>query len=88
VEDEAQRMKNGEIIGHGRDVYYISPGDDYGRYLCEGVKRALDAGARPSTSKNRVLVRAGWSEASNASGRDSGRSRRRVRCSRRRGRGR
>ena len=35
-EDEAQRMKNGEIIGHGRDVYYMSPGDDYARYLCEG----------------------------------------------------
>ena len=33
-EDEAQRMKNGEIIGHGGDVYYMSPGDDYGRYLC------------------------------------------------------
>src|SRR5688500_7509959 len=31
-EDEAQRMKNGEIIGHGGDVYYMSPGDDYGRY--------------------------------------------------------
>jgi hypothetical protein len=48
-------MKSGEIIGHGGDVYYISPGDDYGRYLCEGVKRALDAGARQSISKNRIL---------------------------------
>ena len=32
-EDEAQQMKNGERIGHGGDIYYISPGEDYGRYL-------------------------------------------------------
>jgi hypothetical protein len=61
-EDEAQRMKNGEIIGHGRDVYYISPGEDYGRYLCEGVKRALDAGAEAiHLEEPEYWVRAGWS---------------------------
>jgi len=61
-EDEAQRMKNGEIIGHGGDVYYISPGEDYGRYLCEGVKRALDAGAEAiHLEEPEYWVRAGWS---------------------------
>jgi hypothetical protein len=60
-EDEAQRMKNGEIIGHGGDVYYMSPGDDYGRYLCEGVKRALDAGAEAiHLEEPEYWVRAGW----------------------------
>jgi len=61
-EDEAQRMKNGEFIGHGGDVYYISPGEDYGRYLCEGVKRALDAGAEAiHLEEPEYWVRAGWS---------------------------
>lgn len=61
-EDEAQTMKNGEIIGHGGDVYYISPGEDYGRYLCEGVKRALDAGAEAiHLEEPEFWVRAGWS---------------------------
>ncbi|MGB7158660.1 MAG: hypothetical protein WBD40_11375 [Tepidisphaeraceae bacterium] len=60
-EDEAQRMKNGEIIGHGGDVYYMSPGEDYGRYLCEGVKRALDAGAEAiHLEEPEYWVRAGW----------------------------
>jgi hypothetical protein len=61
-EDEAQQMKNGELIGHGADVYYISPGEDYGRYLCEGVKRALDAGADAiHLEEPEYWVRAGWS---------------------------
>ena len=54
-------MKNGEIIGHGGDVYYMSPGEDYGRYLCEGVKRALDAGAEAiHLEEPEYWVRAGW----------------------------
>jgi hypothetical protein len=61
-EDEAQQMKSGEIIGHGKDVYYISPGEDFGRYLCEGVKRALDAGAEAiHLEEPEYWVRAGWS---------------------------
>ncbi len=43
-EDEAQTRANGEKIGHGGDVYYMSPGANYGKYLAEGIKRALDAG--------------------------------------------
>jgi len=42
--DEAQTDRNGEIIGHGGDVYYMSPGINYGKFLCVGVQRALDAG--------------------------------------------
>src|SRR5690242_3799549 len=60
-EDEAQTEKNGEKIGHGGDVYYMSPGDDYGRYLCEGVKRALDAGAEAiHLEEPEYWVRSGW----------------------------
>jgi hypothetical protein len=43
-EDEAQTRANGEKVGHGRDVYYMSPGKNYGKYLAEGVRRALEVG--------------------------------------------
>lgn len=43
-EDEAQTRQNGEKVGHGKDVYYMSPGKNYGKYLAEGVRRALDVG--------------------------------------------
>ncbi|RYG24992.1 hypothetical protein EON82_08730 [bacterium] len=43
-EDEAQTRANGEKIGHGRDVWYMSPGPDYGKYLAEGVRKAMDVG--------------------------------------------
>jgi hypothetical protein len=44
-EDEAQTDRDGNKIGHGGDVYYMCPGTNYGKFLCVGVKRALDAGA-------------------------------------------
>lgn len=44
-EDESQTDKDGNVIGHGVNVPYMSPGESYGRYLSEGVKRAIDAGA-------------------------------------------
>ena len=44
-EDEAQMDRNGRKIGHGGDVYYMCPGMNYGKFLCIGVQRALDAGA-------------------------------------------
>ena len=43
-EDEAQTERNGAKIGHGRDVWYMSPGPSYGKYLASGVRQALDAG--------------------------------------------
>src|SRR3954470_2747088 len=61
--DEAQTEKNGEKIGHGRDVYYMCPSEDFGRFLCVGVKRALDAGAVAiHLEEPEFWVRAGWSE--------------------------
>ncbi len=61
--DEAQTMANGEKIGHGRDVYYMCPSEAFGRYLCVGVKRALDAGATGIyLEEPEFWVRAGWSE--------------------------
>jgi hypothetical protein len=61
--DEAQTQKNGEVIGHGGDVYYMSPGINYGKFLCVGVKRALDAGAQAiHLEEPEFWVRAGWSQ--------------------------
>ncbi len=44
-EDEAQTDRAGNKISHGGDVYYMCPGTNYGKYLCQGIQRALDAGA-------------------------------------------
>src|ERR1043166_6814653 len=44
-EDEAQTDRQGKKISHGGDVYYMCPGTNYGKFLCLGVQRALDAGA-------------------------------------------
>ncbi|WP_435011604.1 hypothetical protein P12x_002920 [Tundrisphaera lichenicola] len=43
--DEAQTDRRGRVISHGGDVYYMSPGENYGKFLAQGVKRAMDAGA-------------------------------------------
>jgi hypothetical protein len=45
--DQAQTDVNGNPILHAgdRSIPYISPGDSYGRYLSQGIRRALDAGA-------------------------------------------
>jgi hypothetical protein len=43
--DEAQTDRNGHVISHGGDVFYMCPGENYGKFLCQGVKRAMDAGA-------------------------------------------
>ncbi len=43
--DEAQMDRNGNEILHGPTVPYVSPGENYGKYLCVGVKKAIDAGA-------------------------------------------
>lgn len=62
--DEAQMEKNGHQIGHGKDVWYMSPSESYGRFLCVGVKRALDAGAEAiHLEEPEFWVRAGWEEA-------------------------
>ena len=43
--DEAQTDHEGTTIRHHGDVPYISPSESYGKYLCQVVKRAVDAGA-------------------------------------------
>ncbi len=62
-EDEAQTDRDGNKIGHGGDVYYMSPGTNYGKFLCVGVQRALDAGARAiELEEPEFWDRAGYSE--------------------------
>src|SRR4051794_26474558 len=44
-------------------VYYMSPAESYGKFLCLGVKRALDAGAEAiHLEEPEFWVRAGWSK--------------------------
>src|ERR1700761_5102260 len=62
-EDEAQTDRNGNKIGHGGDVYYMCPGTNYGKFLCVGVQRALDAGAEAiNLEEPEFWDRAGYSE--------------------------
>ena len=62
-EDEAQTEHNGKKIGHGGDVYYMCPGTNYGKFLCVGVQRALDAGAEAiHLEEPEFWDRAGYSE--------------------------
>jgi hypothetical protein len=42
--DEAQTDRSGNAISHGGDVFYMSPGENFGKFLCQGVKRAMDSG--------------------------------------------
>ncbi len=61
--DEAQKDRNGKVISHGGDVYYMSPGENYGKFLCQGVKRAMDAGAEAiHLEEPEFWVRGGYSE--------------------------
>ena len=62
-EDEAQTDRDGNKIGHGDDMYYMCPGTNYGKFLCVGVKRALDAGAEAIyLEEPEFWDRAGYSE--------------------------
>ncbi|HEV2471704.1 MAG TPA: hypothetical protein VGS41_03505, partial [Chthonomonadales bacterium] len=62
--DESQRDRNGEVIGHGPTVPYVCPTESFGKYLCRGVRRAIDAGALAIyLEEPEFWVRAGYSEA-------------------------
>jgi len=62
-EDEAQTDQAGTKISHGGDVYYMCPGTNYGKFLCRGVQRALDAGAEAiHLEEPEFWVRGGYSE--------------------------
>ncbi len=63
--DQAQTTSDGKPVLHGGtpDIPYISPGENYGKYLTIGVKRALDAGAQAIyLEEPEYWARAGWSE--------------------------
>ena len=62
--DEAQTDSAGKHIIHGGNpmVPYISPGEEYGRYLATGVKRALDLGVQAVfLEEPEFWARSGWS---------------------------
>jgi hypothetical protein len=62
-EDEAQTEASGKKISHGGDVYYMSPGTNYGKFLSVGVQRALDAGAEAiHLEEPEFWIRAGYSD--------------------------
>ncbi len=62
-EDNAQTDRHGHKIGHGGDVYYMCPAENYGTYLCTGVQRGLDAGVEAiHLEEPEFWARAGWSE--------------------------
>jgi len=62
-EDNAQTDRNGKKISHGGDVYYMCPAENFGKFLCVGVQRALDAGAEAiHLEEPEFWARAGYSE--------------------------
>lgn len=62
-EDEAQMDRAGNKISHGGDVYYMCPGTNFGKFLCVGIQRALDAGAEAiHLEEPEFWVRGGYSE--------------------------
>ena len=63
--NETQKEKSGKLILHsGREVPYIAPTESYGKYLSQGVKRALEAGAETIyLEEPEFWARAGWSDA-------------------------
>ncbi|OJW05736.1 MAG: hypothetical protein BGO49_26905 [Planctomycetales bacterium 71-10] len=61
--DEAQMDRHGKVISHGGDVYYMCPGPEFGKYLSQGVLRAIDAGAEGiHLEEPEFWARAGYSE--------------------------
>ncbi len=60
--DEAQTERNGQVISHGGDVYYMSPGETFGKFLSQSVKVAMDAGAEAiHLEEPEFWVRGGYS---------------------------
>jgi len=62
--DAGQMDRYRNEINHGPTVPYMCPVDSYGKYLCVGVKRAIDAGAEAiHLEEPEYWVRAGYEEA-------------------------
>ncbi len=63
--DQAQTESSGKLILHGGNaaIPYISPGENYGKYLTVGIKRALDAGAEAIyLEEPEFWARGGWED--------------------------
>lgn len=61
--DNAQTDRNGKVISHGGDVYYMCPAENFGHYLSVGVQRGLDAGVEAvHLEEPEFWARAGYSE--------------------------
>ena len=54
LKDDAER--NGHKVSHGGDVYYMCPGENFGKFLCVGVQRALEADVRHHRSDDRAAA--------------------------------
>jgi hypothetical protein len=64
-EDEAQTDRRGDKLRHGnsRDVFYMCPGENFGKFLSVGVQRALEAGTEAiHLEEPEFWVRSGYSE--------------------------
>ncbi len=62
--DAGQMDRHGNEINHGPTVPYMCPVESFGKYLCVGVKRAIDAGAEAiHMEEPEYWVRAGYEEA-------------------------
>jgi hypothetical protein len=63
-DDEGQTDRDGNKIIHHRDIPYMCPSESYAKFLCAGVRRALDAGAVAiHLEEPEFWVRAGYSKA-------------------------
>ena len=61
--DNAQTDRRGNVISHGGDVYYMCPEENFGKFLCVGVQRALDSGVEAvHLEEPEFWARAGYSE--------------------------
>jgi hypothetical protein len=62
--DEGQLDRRGNGINHNPTVPYMCPTESFGKYLCVGVQKAIDAGAEAiHLEEPEFWVRGGYSEA-------------------------
>lgn len=62
-DDEGQVQRNGEVIGHGKDVPYVVPSSSYVNYFKTLIKRVIDAGIQSIyLEEPEFWARAGYSE--------------------------
>src|SRR5882762_3705116 len=63
--DEAQKTHDGKLVLHGgnQQIPYMVPTFSYGRFLTEGIQKALDAGAEAIyLEEPEFWAKSGWSE--------------------------